>query len=403
MKIIYIHQYFVTPEEHGTSRSYWFAKKLIENGFNVTMVTATNEYKHREACRENVDGIDVIYVQNDYSQYYSRVKKVYSFLKFIFQAVNAARKEKDVDLVYATSTPLTVGFIALILKRIKKWRYVFEVRDLWPEFPIQVGAIKNKYLISYLRYVEKKIYNKAEHIVALSPGMRDGVLACGTPKEKVTVITNMSKGDLFYPREKTDEQFKKYCIDKTKFNVVHAGSMGVANGLMYIMETAKVLKDDMNDCTINFLLLGEGSTKPQLMKFAEKYGLDNVKFIGEYNTYGTSEILNCSDASIVSFMNLPILYTNSPNKMFDSLSAGKPIIVNSAGWTKELVEKYMCGFYVDPENPRDFAEKIIALSKNKDIQQQYGENARKLSLEEFDKSILTNRFLDVITRTTEKH
>ena len=403
MKILYIHQYFVTPEEHGTSRSYWFAKKLIENGFNVTMVTATNEYKHREACRENIDGIDVIYVQNDYSQYYSRVKKVYSFLKFIFQAVNAARKEKDVDLVYATSTPLTVGFIALILKRIKKWRYVFEVRDLWPEFPIQVGAIKNKYLISYLRYVEKKIYNKAEHIVALSPGMRDGVLACGTPKEKVTVITNMSKGDLFYPREKTDEQFKKYGIDKMKFNVVHAGSMGVANGLMYIMETAKVLKDDMNDCTINFLLLGEGSTKPQLMKFAEKYSLDNVRFIGEYNTYGTSEILNCSDASIVSFMNLPILYTNSPNKLFDSLSAGKPIIVNSAGWTKELVEKYMCGFYVDPENPRDFAEKIITLSKNKDLQQQYGENARKLSLEEFDKSILTNRFLDVITRTTEKH
>ena len=392
----------MTPDEHGTSRSYWFAKKLVESGYHVTMITATNEFKHPKACRENIEGIDVVYVQNDYSQYYSKLRKVYSFIKFIFQAVNQSRKEKGVDLVYATSTPLTVGFIALVLRMIKGWRYIFEVRDLWPEFPIQVGAIKNGFLISILRFVEKKIYQKSEHIVALSPGMRDGVLHCGIPKEKVTVITNMSKGDLFYPRRRESDHFVKYGIDSTKYNVVHAGSMGVANGLMYVMETAKIMKEQLKDDTINFILLGEGATKPQLMAFAEKYHLDNVKFIGEYNTYGTSEILNCCDASVVSFKNLPILYTNSPNKMFDSLSAGKPIIVNSAGWTKEVVEKYNCGLFVNPEDPSDFANKILALSKDKMRQENYEKNSRKLSLEKFDKSILTGEFLCVVNSAMKR-
>lgn len=396
MKILYIHQYFVTPDEHGASRSYWFAKKLVEKGYEVTMLTATNEYKHPKGCKEKIDGIDVIYVHNQYSQYYSKIKKIYSFVKFIFQTINQCRSIRNVDLVYATSTPLTVGYIALLLRRIKGWKYVFEVRDLWPEFPIQVGAINNKLLIAFLRRIEKKIYKRSEHVVALSPGMKDGVVACGVPDEKVTVITNMSKGELFYPRTRSDETYIKYGIDKTKYNVIHAGSMGVANGLMYIMETAKLLKEEFHNETINFLLLGEGATKPQLLEYALNNRLDNVKFLGEYNTYDTSEILNCSDASVVCFMDLPILGTNSPNKMFDSLSAGKPIIVNSKGWTKKLVEDENCGFYVDPQKPKDFATKLLSLSLDPERQITYSDNARRLSLAEFDKSILTERFIEVV-------
>ena len=173
MKVLYIHQYFVTPEEDGTSRSYWFAKKLIENGHKVTMITSTNEFLHKEACTTNIDGINVVYVKNDYNQKFSKFKKIQSFISFSFKAFYAAKTYKNYDIVYATSTPLTVGFIALLLKKIKKMPFIFEVRDLWPDFPIQIGAITNPILIWILKKLEKSIYINSEHIVALSPGMAE--------------------------------------------------------------------------------------------------------------------------------------------------------------------------------------------------------------------------------------
>ena len=141
MKIVYIHQYFCTPEEPGGTRSYWFARELVKRGHEVVMVTSTN-VAHPEAGRVVIDGIEVEYVKNEYSNYFSPWKKVWSFVKFMRSSIKQASKEKNVDVVYATSTPLTVGIVALWLKWRKKWKYIFEVRDLWPEFPIQVGAIK---------------------------------------------------------------------------------------------------------------------------------------------------------------------------------------------------------------------------------------------------------------------
>ena len=151
MHILYIHQYFYTPKESAGTRSYWIAKKMIERGHRVTMITSTNNKLHSTPQKLNVDGIDVVYVKNSYSQSFSNIRKIRSFAKFVYKAIKAAVKVENVDVVYATSTPLTVGAIALYLKKIKKINYFFEVRDLWPEFPIQIGAIKNKLLINILK------------------------------------------------------------------------------------------------------------------------------------------------------------------------------------------------------------------------------------------------------------
>lgn len=397
MKVLYIHQYFQVPKDSGATRSYWFAEKLVDNGIKVTMLTSTNK-SNPHSGHVDIDGIDVLYVNNAYSQYFSKLRKVYSFCKFVVQAILRGCKEKNVDLVYATSTPLTVGFIALMLHKLKGWRYIFEVRDLWPEFPIQVGAIRNKYAIKLLRKLEKSIYENAVHVIALSPGMRDGVLKCGTPEDKVTMIPNMSKGDLFYPRDKKDELYEKYGIDKTRFNVLHAGSMGVANSLDYIIHAANILQNELHDDSVDFVFAGDGATKPKLETMVEKYGLKNVRFLGRFNTEGISDVMNLCDMSIVSFKNLPILYTNSPNKMFDSLSAALPVIVNSAGWTKGIVEDYKCGFYVDPEKPDELAKKLLEIKDKKELLSEMSKNARKVSLEVFDKSILTEKFLEVVKK-----
>ena len=394
MRILYIHQYFKTPEEPGGTRSYWISQELIKRGHQVTMICSTNE-RHPVPSRVDANGIDVIYVKNEYSNYMPAYKKVISFVSFILSALKAAKKLKNIDLVFATSTPLTVGYIAMRLKKSKGWKYVFEVRDLWPEFPIQIGAIKNKFAIKYLRGLERRIYKNAEFVIALSPGMQDGVVAAGMPVEKTAMIPNMSKPDRFYPHTPDPEIVKDFNLDLSSFNVVHFGSMGKANGLEYIIEAARILQErGVND--VCFWFMGRGATEPVCKSLVEKYGLHNVRFLGFHKMSIVSEIVNCSSASITTFRNLPILATNSPNKLFDSLSAGKPIIVNSAGWTKDMVEKGNCGFYVDPDNPAALADKIMEVKDNKPLLERWGENARKLSLEEYDKDLLTAQVADVL-------
>ena len=397
MNILYIHQYFCTPQEPSGTRSYWISRELIRRGHHVTMICSTNKM-HPDACETDIDGIHVIYVKNDYSNYMSAPRKVLSFVNFLRLAIKAGKRQKGVDMVFATSTPLTIGYVALSLKAARRFPYVFEVRDLWPEFPIQIGAIKNPFLIWILRKFEKRIYDKAEHVVALSPGMEEGVISAGTPKAKVSMIPNMSKPDKFYPHEHNADIAKSFGIDVGKFNVIHFGSMGRANGLKYIIDTAKVLSD--KGCEdVNFIFMGDGATCPELKKQVKEQNLANVLFLGSHPMDVVAEVVNLCDASITSFLNLPILKTNSPNKLFDSLSAGKPIIVNSAGWTKDLVEKNDCGFYVDPESPSDFAEKLLMYMDEKETLRRWGENARRLSIEVFDKDILSAKVADVIEKT----
>lgn len=396
MRILYIHQYFNTPQTSGVTRSYWISKELIRRGHQVIMITSARG-AHAEAGRMQVDGIDVVYVKNRYNNSMSPMRKVLSFANFVRLAILTASKEKDIDVVYATSTPLTVGIIALWLKRAKGWKYVFEVRDLWPEFPIQIGAVRNPLYIKVLRWLERRIYKKAEHIVALSPGMKDGVIKAGTPEEKVSMIPNMSKPDEFWPREKNHMMAMRFGIDLTKFNVIHLGSMGPANGLGYIIEAAKFLKD-RNDKSICFVFMGSGSIGRVLKEQVRQYGLENVTIIGQHPMDVVSEVINCCDASITTFLNLPVLQTNSPNKLFDSLSAGKPIIVNSSGWTKDLVEKNDCGFFVDPEKPEQLAIKLLEIKEDPEQLRIWGENARRLSLEVYDKKLLTAEVANIIEK-----
>lgn len=391
MKILYIHQYFRTPEEPGGTRSYWISKELIQRGHSVVMMTSATP-AHPGTHVETINGIEVHYIENAYSQYMSRIAKIKSFVRFMVKSIREASKQKDIDIVFATSTPLTVGAVALWLKKIKKTPYIFEVRDLWPEFPIQIGAIKNKMLIKALRKFEKSIYFNAEHVIGLSPGMVEGIQKAGTPSEKTTMVPNMSKPDCFIPHEKNIEIAIKFGIDLTKFNIIHFGSMGVANGLKYLIEVARELEKD----NVDLIMMGGGATEPALKQLATDYKLTNVKFLGNHPMDVLKEVVNCCDLSVTSFLNLPILATNSPNKLFDSLSAGIPIAVNSAGWTKEMVEKHDCGFYASPEHPEEFAQKVRQVKDDTETLVRWGYNARKLSETVYDKDILTRKVANII-------
>jgi glycosyltransferase involved in cell wall biosynthesis len=390
MTILYLHQYFKLPSEAGATRSFWMALELVKKGHEVIII-ASKDLKVRKHVI-TVDGINVIYLNESYDQNMSIFRRLKAFLSFVSKCIQVANKLKNIDLVIATSTPLTIGIPALWLKWFKNIPYVFEVRDLWPEVPIQMGAIKSSLIIKLTRLFEKTIYKNAEHVIALSPGMQEGVLKY-VPKRKTTMIPNMAKKDEFWPREKNKELEKELGLNPRSFKLVHFGSLGLANGCETILESAKLLK--AND-SIEFLFVGGGSMEEHLKLECTKNGLKNVKFLGRFSMKYTSEIVNLSDVSIVSFKDLPILYTNSPNKLFDSLSAGKPIIVNSAGWTKEMVKNHNCGYYFNPNYPQELVDIIKYLQNHPEIVMKMGANARKLAEEKYDKSILSKQFVKVI-------
>lgn len=409
MRILYIHQYFKTREGSSSTRSYEFAKRFVDSGHEVTILTGDSRMTSKDipiskgifSNQYLIDGIHVIAIKNSYSNYMSNIRRIFSFFSFLILASIKGIFTRKYDIVYATSTPLTVGVPALIMKLIKRTPFVFEVRDLWPEAPIQMGAIKSKPLIHILKILERSIYRHAEHVVALSPGMKEGVIKENTPKTKISMIPNSCDLDLFNNSKVPEIDFRDKYNLQDDFVVIHPGSMGKANGLQYILEAAFELKR-MGNNTVKILLTGDGQTRPLLEKYCKDNELENVIFTGNVAKKKMPDLLGATDITITSFANIPILATNSPNKFFDSLAAGKPIIVNSNGWTKDIVNNHQVGFYVDPENPSELANLLDALSKDHSELKGMGLRSRRLAESKFDRNKLAKELETVLINSAKK-
>ena len=394
MHIIYIHQYFNTPDQPGGTRSYWIAKKLVDRGHKVTMITS-NRNKNASLNYLEVDGFTVKYFNVNYSQKMGILKRISSFLKFsVLTFLYVFKHRRKVDFIYATSTPLTVGISPLLMNIFFNIKYIFEVRDLWPEVPIQLGFIKNKILIKLLRFFEYYFYKCASQVIALSPGMYDGVVDVLKSSNKVFMIPNMSKPEIFYKRPINDEIINTYNINKSNLSIIYFGAIGLTNGLTTVVKYFSKVQD----LPVNFYLAGEGAELEKIKHFIKCNNMKNVFLLGDHPMKKISEIVNCCDVSLISFASFPILNTNSPNKLFDSLSAQKPIIVNSDGWTKDIVERYKCGYYYDFnsfEGFRSMITQIIQDKKDGSLEKK-AYRSRAISETEFDKDILTNRICSIV-------
>lgn len=398
MKILYVHQYFTTPEKGGGTRSYYIAKEMLDRGHSVTMITS--DLIGKERSRKSVDGIDVITLPCKYKNSDGSIGRIRSYTLYVIKAIWEILKLPKYDLAFVTSTPLTVGYVARFCQLFLRLPYVFEVRDLWPEFPIQMGAIKSNLLIKYLRAFERRIYNNSLGVIALSPGMEEGVRKTATKCQNIVMIPNMSKPDIFFPRSYNEELASENGLKRDAFKIVYFGSLGKANGIEYILKAAHSLY--IKKANVQFVFLGKGIDSSKIEDYIQKHRDSNVLYLGSKNTYITSDLANCCQASITTFIDLPVLYTNSPNKLFDSLSAGLPIIVNSNGWTRKMVEENECGVYVDPSDPGDLARKICELRSDPELCKRFSSNARALSLSVYDKSKLCTdvvRFIETVAKS----
>ena len=389
MKILYIHQYFKTPSEGGAIRSYYIAKGMVQAGHCVEIISAFNERNYQ---KKDIEGLTVHYLPVKYHNHFKFLRRIYSFLVFAHKAYYLARKTKNIDIAYITSTPLTVGLVALKLKRKKGIPYIFEIRDLWPEAPIQLGIIKSGFFKYITRWFELRVYKRANKIVALSPGTKDHVHRL-VPEKPIHFCPNIADCDFFEMTSvKNKSLLEKHKIDQA-FVISYFGAIGKVNALEYFIDLATVA--EKSELDIKFLMIGDGAMMDSLKRIVKSNNISNLEFIPHMNKYALKEYLSITDAAYISFANYPILEHNSPNKFFDAIASGKVVIVNTRGWIKEYIENNECGFYVDPQNPDQFITRIQHCF-NKSKLDEYQKNSRKLAEDTFEKKMLIKELLDFI-------
>ncbi|RDI59313.1 glycosyltransferase family 4 protein [Microvirga subterranea] len=408
MRIVYLHQYFFTRTMIGVAgnRSYEFARRLVAMGHEVDMVTSYTHATRDEPLEwfeTNEDGIRVHWLPVPYSNKMAFRERIGAFLRF---AIGASRKAAslDGDVVFATSGPLTIAIPGLYASWSRGVPLVFEVRDLWPEGAIQLGVLTNPLAKWLARRLERLTYRNARHIVALSPGMRDGILAAGIDGGKVTVIPNAADLDLFHPRIDGASMRLQNGLDG-RFCIAYFGTMGLANGLGFVLDAAAELKR-RNVSDIVFMLHGDGMERPILEARARGEGLDNIIFSGPTPKHLMAELVSAVDVCMTIFKNVPVLRTCSPNKLFDSLAAGKPILTNMPGWLGSIAEEEKTGVLVTPDDPVDFADKAIWLRDHPQELKVFSVNARRVAEEQFSRDVLARRLETVLRQAavkSEKH
>jgi glycosyltransferase involved in cell wall biosynthesis len=402
MKVIYLHQYFFTRNMIGVAgnRSYEFARRLVAMGHQVDMITS---YTHSQECDsqdwfETVeDGIRVHWLPVPYSNKMDFRKRIHAFLRF---AIGASRKAAatEADVIFATSGPLTIAIPGLYASWYRKIPLAFEVRDLWPEGAIQLGVLTNPFAKWLARRLERLVYRRSHQIVALSPGMRDGIIKTGVLPEKVTVIPNAADLDLFHPHVDGSEMRSKHNLNG-RFSLAYFGTMGLANGLGFVLDAAAELKRRCID-DIVFILHGDGMERAFLEARARRERLDNIIFSDPTpDKQRIAELAAAVDVCMTIYKNVPVLQTCSPNKLFDALAAGKPILTNMPGWLGNIAEQDRTGVLVQPDNPADFADKVIWMRDHPGELENFQHNARQLAAERFSRDVLAKRLEAILIRT----
>lgn len=385
MKVTFVHQYFKHPREGGAVRSYYLAKGLIDVGHDVEVITTHNK---NTLEIKRIDGIKVFYLPIYYDNVLGKFDRIVAFLKFVVKSIQLLHALSRPAIVYVISTPLTVGVIALWSKYFLRIKYIFEIGDLWPEAPIQLGYIKNTLLKNSLYWFEKLVYRKAHKIVAMSPDIEKII----TQGDKVVMIPNMADCDFFKPESKSKALLDKFGL-QDEFVIAYLGTAGRANHLDYLLNAGKALqKESLN---VKILIAAAGSELEHFRSEVIEANLDNIIFVNYTNKEGVRQLLSVSDAVYISFANVPILASGSPNKFFDGIASGKIVITNFQGWIKKEIEAANCGFNYSGNNPNDFIQKIASYLNDNTLKEQAQMNARKLAEIKFSRKGLIAEWLQL--------
>jgi glycosyltransferase involved in cell wall biosynthesis len=398
MRIIIFYQYFGTPKGKWSTRIYELSKRWINNGYKVTVVTSPYEKSDITANnrieRQNIDGIDLIIINYPDSNRLPVIKRVKNFIMFSVISVWFALSE-PYDIIISSSGPITVGVPALIAKWFRRKKFIFEIRDLWPQGAVELGLLKNKMLIKIAYFFEKLCYVNSEYVIAASQGMKDDLIN-RFPDLKVEVISNAADIELF--DKKPDKNLLPFWVGEKKI-ILHFGSMGLIHNCMQLINGVIELKRrGREDFWVIFI--GEGAERKELEEKARRYKLKNVKFLGLMPKRNLVKWVVSSEATVLTTLDNPVQNTCSPNKIFDSFAAGVPVIQTTTGWIKELIEREKCGINVTPNDAYSMAEGILQILDDTDLRNELAYNAKRVANEYFDRKKLAENYQNIIELVT---
>lgn len=399
MTILYLHQYFKTPKESGGTRSYEMARRFVEEGHRVTMITSDMDAKeYGDWYQSDIEGIEVHRLPVPYNNKMSYSERIKAF--FIF-ALKAGKKATsfDSDVIFASSTPLTIAIPAIRAKKKLKIPMVFEVRDLWPELPIAMGAIKNPVIKFAAKKLERYAYKHSKHVVVLSPGMKDGVVKTGYSVDRVTTIPNSSDIGLFTVKDESGKSFRgKYDWLQDRPLVVYTGTLGHINGVGYLVEVAKEMKNINPE--VRFVVIGDGVEYQKIKELAIQYEVyeENFFMLGKIPKVEMPAVINAADVATSLFIDIKPMWANSANKFFDALAAGTPVAINYGGWQKEELNRSGAGIVMSPTDYIKATKDLNELLSDKNRCEKIGKNAKQLAMDKFDRDKLAQELLDVIKK-----
>ena len=400
--LLYLHQFFATPDSNVGTRSYEMAKRLVARGFRVHMI-ASPTGSEPPTADEKVDGIEVHWIGVPYHSNMSYGRRALAFVQFSILASLKVLK-LPADLIFATSTPLTIAIPALIGKWIKRVPMVFEVRDLWPELPIAIGALKNPLAIRAARKLEHLAYHQSTHVIGLSPGMCEGIARTGVDESRISLVSNSCDLDRFDVSADAASAFRaaRPWLGERPL-VLYAGSFGHINGVAWLADLAASMRDI--DPEVRFLALGDGHDRTIIERRATELGVFGESFFIEERIAKREVPSAFAAASVCCSLFVPLkeMEHNSANKFFDALAAGKPVLINYGGWQRELVEERRIGLAVDQSDPDGAARELNELLRSPDALLEAGRRARALGRERFSRDELAAKLGNVLEDALPRH
>ena len=406
MKILLLNQAFVSPDEPGHTRHFEMAKFLQTRGHELVIVASDLNYQTGKRtvehsgiyAEQNFDGVRVLRSYIYPALHRSYFWRIISFFSFMFSSVWTALQVKDADLIMGTTPPIFQAVSAWFVALVRRKPFLLEVRDLWPEFGVSMGVLKNPVIIALARWLEKFLYARATHILVNSPAYRDYMIAKGVPESKVTYIAYGTDVDMFTPSIDGSSIRKELKLED-KFVVLYAGALGQANDLDTLLRAAERLKEEER---IRFVLFGDGKERARLESEAKSKNLSNVIFAGTRPKKDMPLIVASAVACLAILQDIPMFRTTYPNKVFDYMAAGRATVLVIDGVSRELIESSNGGVYVQPNDDADLAQSILALSNDPARVQQMGTDARAYLVKHLDRRDKLNETLGLLNSLTTK-
>ena len=387
MRILFIHQYAFGPSVAGFTRPIEIMAQLMKRKHTATMISGMFSHITRRKVplynsplleKENILGVKVYRVSGLFNLTSSLYKLLHHLL-FMMLSICTGLFVRRIDIVIASSPSPFVGLTGFVLSRLKGVPFVLEVRDLWPEDLVQEGLMAPGMATSFMEKLMQFLYVKSSLILAVTGGIRDGIIRRGIPAKKVVLVTNSVNTDLFRKKIDTSEIRKEIGIDN-EFVALYAGNHGISNALETVIEAARQLKDEKN---ILFVMVGDGEEKNNLIQLARRYGLENVKFVAAQSKSRMPDFFAVADASLVPLKNVPVYEGALPNKLLDSMASGTPVILATGAEARRIIEDSKGGLCVEPENASQLAEAVMKLAKDRRAAEYMGENGQRYVFENY--------------------